>query len=188
MDADRPPAAGMLLISSAALVDPNFARSIVLLLSCDEDGALGLVLNRPSDVEVSGVLDGWDDLLLEPALVFGGGPVEPTGVLGVATLHEGAVEPEGWRPMFGRTGVIDLDARSAELVGAVAGLRIYAGYAGWSAAQLEMEIAEGSWYVVPALAEDLGSADPAGLWTRVLRRQPGKLSLLVTMPSDPVLN
>jgi putative transcriptional regulator len=181
----RMPAAGQLLVASPMLSDPNFARSLVLLLDVDENGSLGVVLNRPTGVSLADVLDPWEPLSSAPAVLFRGGPVEPDGALGLASLVDGAAEPVGWRRMFGRTGLIDLDVPT---FGDYASLRIYAGYAGWGAGQLEAEIAEGAWYVVPAEPADLTSDDPERLWRQVLGRQPAPLSMLVTMPVDPTRN
>jgi putative transcriptional regulator len=179
------PAAGQLLVASPVVGDPNFARSLVLLLDVDENGSLGVVLNRPTGVRLAEVLDPWEPMASAPAVLFRGGPVEPDGALGVAELADGVPEPPGWRRMFGRTGLVDLDVPT---YGDYASVRVYAGYAGWGPGQLEAEIADGAWYVVPAQPEDLVAPDPEGLWRQVLRRQPAPLSLLLTMPADPARN
>jgi putative transcriptional regulator len=179
------PAAGRLLVASPVLNDPNFAGALVLLLDVDEHGSLGVVLNRPTAVRLAEVLDPWESVASAPAVLFRGGPVEPDGAIGVARLADGVPEPAGWRRMFDRTGLVDLDAPTHGEYDAV---RVYAGYAGWGAGQLEAEIAEGAWYVVPALPEDLSAADPDRLWRQVLRRQAGALALLTTMPLDPARN
>ncbi len=178
----------MLLVATPVLLDPNFADSVVLLLDADGDGALGVVINRPSGVPVSQVLDGWGEVVDEPETLFVGGPVSPEGALAVGLLRPGSEEPAGFRPIVGRLGLIDLDAPVEELDPALEGMRIFAGYAGWAAGQLEVEIDEGSWYVVPAEVPDVFRHDPAGLWRDVLRRQPGELAWTSTRPLDPELN
>lgn len=180
----QPPRPGALLVASPQLEGSPFARSLVLLLDADEQGALGVVLNRPSGVPVAGLLADWGALVCPPRVLYSGGPVEPEGALGVACLRPGEPEPVDWRAMFGRTGVVDLDAPSDRY----AAVRIYAGYSGWGPGQLEAEIAEGAWYVVSSAPEDLWEPDPERLWRRVLRRQPGPLSMLVTMPLSPSSN
>ena len=85
-------------------------------------------------------------------------------------------------------GIVDLDTPTEIVAPALSGMRIFAGYAGWGEEQLEAEILEGSWYVVPSVPEDLFGADPEGLWRRVLRRQPGELAWVSTQPADPTLN
>lgn len=175
-----------MLISSATLRDPNFARTIVLLLNVDADGCLGVVLNRPSSLAVTDVLEGWGELADGPAVLFRGGPVDTDSALGVATvIVSGLTEPLGWRRLYDSTGIVDLDTPTELVASSLSGLRIFAGYAGWSAGQLDAEIGEGSWFVVPAEAGDVFSADPDALWQRVLRRQGGELAFMATMPADP---
>src|SRR6478735_7640327 len=106
------PVAGMLLVATPALVDPNFADSVVLLLDVDDSGALGVVLNRPSGVPVDAVLDGWADVVAEPDVLFHGGPVGADGALAVALLRDPEDVPVGFRSVDGadgRLGLVDLD-------------------------------------------------------------------------------
>jgi putative transcriptional regulator len=180
--------AGMLLVATPALLDPNFADTVVLLLDVDEGGALGVVLNRPSGVPVGEVLDGWGEVVSEPEVLFQGGPVSTQGALAVGVVRSEADVPVGFREVDGGLGLVDLDTPLELLEGSLAHLRIFAGYAGWGAEQLAGEIEEGSWYVVPAEASDVFRADPTGLWRDVLRRQPGELAWHSTRPFDPDLN
>lgn len=187
------PAPGNLLIASPTLSDPHFARTIVLLLDAGHDGALGVVLNRPSQVEVGEVLAGWGEVVSGPGVLFQGGPVETDSALAIADVAgdnsvDQSDDPVGWRRVFDSVGLVDLDAPVELLAPAISGLRIFAGYAGWSAGQLEDEIAEGAWYVVPAEAHDAFQADPERLWVEVLRRQGGQLAMMATMPVEPWLN
>ena len=180
--------AGMLLVATPALLDPNFADTVVLLLDVDDQGALGVVLNRPSGVRVDEVLEGWGDVVADPDVLFQGGPVSTQGALAVATLRAEDDVPVGFRAVEGRLGLVDLDTPIELLEGSLDGLRIFAGYAGWGADQLAGEIEEGSWYVVPALPPDVFRDDPSDLWRDVLRRQPGELAWHATRPFDPDLN
>lgn len=183
------PGPGRLLVATAALVDPNFSRSVVLLLDHDEDGSLGVVLNRPSPVPVRSVLPAWGDSAGEPAVLFEGGPVSPDAALAVACVPDlGGTEPLGFRRLFGTVGIVDLDTPVEVLAPAVTDLRVFAGYAGWGAGQLEGEIEEGSWVVVDSTVHDVFSATPGSLWSEVLRRQPGELAWLSTRPADPTQN
>ena len=180
---------GKLLVASPALTDQHFARAVVLVLDHDDDGALGVVLDRPSELAVREVLPGWADIVDPPPTLFAGGPVSTGSALGVAVLVPGtASAPLGWRRVFGDTGLLDLDTPLEVLADALAGLRIFAGYSGWSPGQLEAEVAEGAWFVVPAQPGDLLCAEPEQLWGRVLRRQGGRLALLATFPDDPLQN
>jgi putative transcriptional regulator len=180
---------GQLLVASPSLSDPNFARAVVLVLDHDDDGALGVVLDRPSDLVVEEVLPAWADVVDPPANLFAGGPVSTGSALGVAVLApDTSAAPLGWRRVFGDTGLLDLDTPMEVLADAIAGLRIFAGYSGWSPGQLEAEVAEGAWFVVPAEPSDLLTANPQLLWGAVLRRQGGRLALLATFPADPMQN
>jgi len=181
--------AGALLVATPELADPNFERAVVLLLDVDENGALGVILNRPSPVSVEEVLPDWSAVVSKPDVLFRGGPVGTDSALGVALLPEpDRVDPVGFRRMFGTTGIVDLDAPTEIMAPALSGMRIFAGYAGWTIGQLEDEIEEGSWYVVPNAPDDLLGSGPEGLWSRVLRRQPGELAWVSTRPADPALN
>src|SRR5690606_40625265 len=97
-------------------------------------------------------------------------------------------QPVGWREVAGRLGIVDLDAPPELVDGSLSGLRVYAGYAGWDAQQLQAEIAEGSWYVVSGEEADAFRHDPSGLWRDVMRRQPGMMAWHSTRPVDPDLN
>jgi len=185
--------AGRLLVATPVLSDPNFRRTVVLVVEHEEEqGTLGVVLNRPTQVPVDQVLEPWMDLATSPSVVFSGGPVATNSALALA-LVPGTDEPVGWYPLDGspavaRLGLVDLDAPPGLLAPAVASLRVYAGYAGWSAGQLEAEISEGAWYVLPAEQGDAFCAEPERLWPAVLRRQGGELAYVATYPDDPSLN
>jgi putative transcriptional regulator len=185
--------AGRLLVATPVLGDPNFRRTVVLVVEHEsEQGTLGVVLNRPTKVPVGQVLEPWTELATSPSVVFNGGPVAPNSALALAHVP-GTDEPVGWHPLDGapamaRLGLVDLDAPPGLLAAAIVSLRVYAGYAGWSAGQLQAEIDEGAWYVVPAEPSDAFSPEPARLWPAVLRRQGGELAYVATYPDDPGLN
>ncbi|MBJ3811429.1 MULTISPECIES: YqgE/AlgH family protein [Streptomyces] len=178
---------GRLLVATPALSDPNFDRAVVLLLDHDEEGSLGVVLNRPTPVDVADILDGWGDLAGAPGVVFQGGPVSLDSALGVAVIP-GEEGPLGWRRVHGAIGLVDLEAPPELLASALGSLRIFAGYAGWGPGQLEDELVEGAWYVVESEPGDVSSPDPERLWRAVLRRQRSELAMVATYPDDPSLN
>ncbi|MDH2430007.1 YqgE/AlgH family protein [Sphaerisporangium sp. TRM90804] len=185
---------GGLLVATPLLDDPNFRRGVVLILEHDDDGGtLGVVLNRPSEVSVTQVLPSWDPLVTGPSVLFEGGPVQTDSALALASVPSGQ-EPLGWRRLHAGTsavsklGTVDLDAPPEILAGEITQMRIFAGYAGWTAGQLETEIRDGSWYVVEAEPGDTFDSRPSNLWRSVLRRQPGELAFVATCPDDPKLN
>jgi putative transcriptional regulator len=178
--------AGRLLVASPALGDPNFARTVVLLVEHGPEGALGLVLNRPTEVDVSSVLPEWAAATSDPPVLFQGGPVGLDGVLALGRRSEGSPVGTGWRPLDAALGLVDLD--EAEVQASLDALRLFAGYSGWGADQLEAELAEGAWYVVDALHADAFTARPERLWRSVLRRQGGDLALVSTWTDDPSRN
>jgi putative transcriptional regulator len=187
------PKAGRLLVATPLLGDPNFRRTVVLIVEHEEiEGTLGVVLNRPTTVGVGQVLEQWTELATEPSVVFRGGPVAPNSALALA-LVLGTDEPVGWRaldgaPAMSRLGLLDLDTPPGLLATDITNLRVYAGYAGWSPGQLEAEIDEGAWYVLPAEPSDVFAAEPEQLWRSVLHRQDGDIAFLATYPDDPSLN
>ncbi|GLZ76217.1 UPF0301 protein [Actinorhabdospora filicis] len=179
---------GRLLVASPVLKDPNFDRTVVLLLGHESDGALGVVLNRATEMPVTDVLDGWDGLVPEPAVVFEGGPVQPESAIAVARIRPGVGKPECFRTFAGRLGTLDLAADPEPLAEVIDGLRIFAGYAGWGPGQLEGEIDEGAWLVFDVLPGDAFAPNPEDLWTMVWRRQVGLLAAVAMYPSDPSQN
>lgn len=181
--------AGKLLVASPKLTDPNFARAVVLICTHDENGAFGLVLNRPlPEARVSEHLPAWIEHVAEPPVVFQGGPVETTTGLGLGYCHSPPHAP-GWTPVFGNIGLVDLSNppgsdNAAELERA----RVFAGYSGWAGGQLEGELSEDGWFVLPPLEDDPFTPDPGALWRDVLRRQGGKLAFFAFFPEDPSQN
>ncbi|MBA2559721.1 MAG: YqgE/AlgH family protein [Propionibacteriales bacterium] len=178
---------GQLLVATPKLLDPNFARTVILLLDHDVEGALGVVINRPSELPLRAVLPPWAEAATEPQMLFSGGPVSPESALGVG-LCIGAGPADGFKRLMGDYGLVDLDAEPGDLLPDLVGVRVFSGYAGWGGEQLEAEIGEGSWYVVNAVATDLLNPEPDRLWRSVLRRQPGELAYVANFPDDPTMN
>ena len=187
---------GHLLVATPRLVDPNFSRRVVLVVDHGGHGALGVVIDRPGGVAVGELLPEWHSLATPPAELFTGGPVARNALIGLARLtsRDGAdAAPAliGWRLLVDAehpVGTVDLSADPELLADSIVGVRLFSGYAGWDSGQLEDEIQEGSWYVMPAEARDPISADPEGLWRRVLRRQGGALAVVGGFPTDPAMN
>src|SRR5215472_17951907 len=184
---------GRLLAATPLLGDPNFRRTVVLVVEDDPDeGTLGVVLNRPTEVHLDQVLEAWTELVTGPPVVFRGGPVSPNSALALALARTGD-EPLGWRslagsPVMSRVGLVDLEAPPELLAGGITSLRVFAGYAGWGPGQLRAEIEEGAWYVLAGEPTDAFLAEPERLWPEVLRRQGGEFAIVATYPDDPMLN
>lgn len=165
-----------------------FDRSVVLVLHHDEEGAHGLILNRPLSAEVDTVLPGWQEHVTTPDYIFQGGPVSLDTALALASSTSEEDESLGIRTLFGDMCLVDLDAPPPIVAPVVTSLRIYAGYAGWGSGQLEGEIEAGMWFVVDALTGDAFSGDPDELWARVLRRQRTPAAFAASFPEDVDLN
>lgn len=181
-------APGCLLVAMPALTDPTFAGAVVYVLDHSDTGTLGVVLARPSQVEIRDVLPGWCDLAVPPGVFHVGGPCETDTALCLATAPSG--DPvAGLRPVAGDVHLVDLDGDPEALVGHLQGLRVFAGYAGWSAGQLAGEIAEGAWACIPGRPGDvLGDLPEPELWRRVMGRQTGRLAVLSSATADPTIN
>ena len=179
---------GRLLVAAPALREPTFHRTVILLLDHGPNGALGVVLNRPSTVEVGVVLPDWHAHVTEPPVLFLGGPVGQDTAMGVAVLAVGGSGSPDVDAVIGPFGLVDLDAVPETVESRVRGVRVFAGYAGWSQDQLERELEERSWFVVDALPDDLLTREPGGMWRRVLRRQGGDLAIVSTFAEDASLN
>ncbi len=185
--------AGRLLVATPALGDSTFERTVVLLLDHDDDGALGVVINRPTPVRVGEILPSWQAFTTGPAVLFEGGPVALDSALALAEgPDEDGEEPVGFRRVVERLGLLDLDLPPEEVTAEVSLLRIFAGYSGWGPGQLEDELEQGAWYVVEARLHgpdaDAFSDAPEQLWRAVLRRQGGDLAMVSTYADDPSMN
>lgn len=179
---------GILLVAGVGLSDGVFDQTVVLVLDADPGGALGVILNKLSDIDLDAALPGWETVSSFPRRLFDGGPVSPEGAICLAVPQTESEEPPGWRRLFGRVGLLHLDTPLEIATGAYSDLRIFAGYAGWAPGQLERELAVGAWHVLPSRAADVFDAEPATLWRRILRRQGGELGLLSTWTPRPELN
>ncbi len=185
---------GRLLVASPVMEDPNFHRTVVLMLDHSDEGAFGLVLNRPTFIEAIDAIPSWGPFVADPALVFNGGPVNPAGAIGLGraaatdSAREGSDAPDGWLPILDGYGTIDLAKEPEELGVVLERLRVFVGYAGWAGGQLESEIAQAGWMVLDAEPDDAFSDEPSQLWRTVLKRQRGRTSWLANFPIEPSLN
>jgi putative transcriptional regulator len=196
---------GRLLVAEPTLGDPNFHRTVVYLIEHSEAGALGLVLNRPGDVLVREAIPAWAPYLDDDSPVYVGGPVSPEGAICLARCpsegpreslfehgdddEEEPVDPTAiFKPITPSIGALDLHGDPSDAPAGIQALRVFAGYAGWSGGQLELEMEAGGWYVVDAEDTDVFTDRPEVLWRDVLRRQRTSLRAIAFYPEDPTLN
>ena len=178
---------GRLLVATPPLVDPNFDRTVVLMLEHGEDGAIGVVLNRPSDTPIDDVLPEWRSLAAPPSAVFVGGPVSPDAVIALGRAPSDR-PGEGFSPILGDLGTVDVGRDPLDLGVPLEELRVFAGYAGWAPGQLEDELAQHAWFVVDLEGDEPFAAAPEQLWRTVLRRQKGEIAVFAHYPEDVTSN
>lgn len=176
---------GRLLVATPPLEDPNFDRTVIYVLEHHDEGALGVVVNRPTEEVLGEPLDRWSELQAEPASVFQGGPVEPNALIALALSDRPVDEPtDELSPVAGRVSSADLSTDPAFVAAQVSAVRVFRGYAGWGPGQLEAELEEGAWLVIDADPDDIFDHSPDALWRRVIRRQGGRLAWLAEAPDD----
>ena len=175
---------GKLLVASPALVDPNFARTVVLITEHNEEGAMGIVLNQPSETALDDVSPELAEIAGEGP-VFVGGPVQPEALVLLAEFSDPTAA--AWI-VAADVGLASSELELSELGGVVRRGRVYAGYSGWGEGQLEAEMEVESWIVEPPLPRELFPEDPETLWSDVLARKGGQYALVARMPADPSVN
>ncbi|HEY6399429.1 MAG TPA: YqgE/AlgH family protein [Solirubrobacteraceae bacterium] len=176
---------GQLLIAGPGLLDPNFWRTVVLIVEHSDEGALGLVLNRPSETTVGEAAPQLEDLLALDEPVFIGGPVQPSAMMVLAQFED---PDDAALLAFDDIGVLGTSGAGEDpAVGVQAG-RAFVGHAGWGPGQLDAELERGDWILEAARRDDAFSSEPLALWSRVLTRKGGSYALVARMPADPSMN
>lgn len=176
---------GQLLVAGPALLDPNFWRTVVLVVEHNEEGALGLVLNRPSETSVAEAVPQLETLLDSDEPLFIGGPVQPSSVIVLAEFEDAG---DAALVAFDDVGVLGTSSSPDELSVGVRAGRAFIGHAGWGPGQLDDEVERGDWILEPARLEDAFAADALSLWSEVLTRKGGSYALIARMPADPSMN
>jgi putative transcriptional regulator len=176
---------GQLLVAGPALLDPNFWRTVVLIVEHNEEGALGLVLNRPSETSVAEAVPQLETLLDPDERLFIGGPVQPSSVIVLAEFEDAT---DAALLAFDDVGVLGTGPSPEDRSAGVRSGRAFLGHAGWGPGQLDGELERGDWILESARLEDAFSADPLGLWSGVLTRKGGSYALVARMPADPSVN
>jgi putative transcriptional regulator len=186
VDDERQTLRGRLLVATPPLVDPNFDRAVVLMLEHGDDGALGIILNRPSEIALDDVLPEWRVFAASPSVVFTGGPVSPDAVIALGRAVPDAIE--GWVPIIDDLGTVDLGRDPLDLGVPLDELRVFVGYAGWAPGQLESELDANAWFVVDLRRDDPFVSTPERLWRDVLKRQRGHPAMFAQYPDDVTAN
>lgn len=178
-------ARGQLLIAGPTLLDPNFWRTVVLVVEHSEEGALGLVLNRPSETIVGEAVTELEELIDSDELLFIGGPVQPSAVIVLARFEDPG---DGALIAFDDVGVLGTGPSIESLASGVRRARAFVGHAGWGPGQLEAELERDDWILESATRDDAFTASPGDLWQTVLTRKGGSYALVARMPADPTSN
>src|SRR5437660_360898 len=178
-------ARGQLLIAGPTLLDPNFWRTVVLIIEHSEEGALGLVLNRPSETSVGDAVPQLTELVDPDEDLRIGGPVQPSSVIVLAEFEDPS---DAALIAFEDVGVLGTGMPVEELSAGVRTARAFAGHSGWGPGQLDAELERGDWILEPALRSDAFTTSPRELWQTVLTRKGGRFALLARMPADPSVN
>ncbi len=175
---------GQLLIAAPTLLDPNFVRTVILVAEHNDDGAMGVVLNRPSPLTVAEAVPELESLVEPGSAVYAGGPVQPGAITALAEWDD---PDEAAVTVFGHVGFLPGDPDTDSVAAATRRVRVFGGYAGWGSGQLEAELEEPAWFTTPAVVEDV-FGDPDELWGDALRRKGGRYALIAYMPIDPSVN
>ncbi|OYD67374.1 putative transcriptional regulator [Rhodococcus sp. OK302] len=177
---------GSLLVSSTDLTEPAFRRTVIYMIEHNDAGSLGVVINRPSETAVQNVLPQWAPLTANPSSLYVGGPVKQDSALCLGTARNGAMIDgiEGLRRVDGKVVMVDLDSDPDVIAPLVEGIRIFAGYSGWTLGQLDSELERNDWMVTSSLPSDVLTVPRVDVWARVLRRQPLPFAMLASHPIE----
>jgi putative transcriptional regulator len=173
---------GSLVVAGPQLLDPNFRRTVVLIADHGEEGAMGVILNRPSGMTVADAAPDLEPLVGPDMPIYAGGPVQPTSGVVLAEITEAE------EPIFGDIVLVPGLNELADVIDGAGRVRVFAGYAGWGPGQLDDEVARDDWILDPARPDDVFTEDPEALWGTVLERKGGQFALVARMPEDPSLN
>jgi putative transcriptional regulator len=178
-------ARGQLLIAGPTLLDPNFWRTVVLVIEHTEEGALGLVLNRPSETSVGDAVPQLEELVDLEDQLFIGGPVQPSAVIVLAEFED---PDDAALLAFDDVGVLGTSSALDHPAAGVKTGRAFVGHAGWGPGQLDSELERGDWILERGRLQDAFTESPHELWSTVLTRKGGSYALVARMPPDPSAN
>ena len=175
---------GQLVMAGGGLLDPNFRQTVILIVEHNDEGALGIVLNRALGVGLVESVPELDHFPNVDPRLYWGGPVSPPNAVVLAEYADPTVAES---LVFGPVGLYPAGREPLEAP-AVVRTRVYAGYAGWGPNQLEAELATEAWIIEPALIQDVFCTDPDELWRQVLERKGPAFEMFKWMPADPSMN
>lgn len=175
---------GQLLIAGPTLEDPNFRRTVVLICVHGEEGALGLVLNRPSELMLGDAVPELTGALGDQGRLWLGGPVAPDSVVLLAEF----VEPGESLVIAGELGLVTDGAGLDSLGERTRRMRAFVGHAGWAPGQLDAEVERDDWILAPLRAADPFDQAAETMWSGALEAMGGRFALVARMPEDPSLN
>ena len=182
---DEPSLKGQVLIASPSIFDPNFRQAVVLIAEHDQSGAMGVILNRPSQASVGDVAPALTSLPGLEDTVYVGGPVEETSLIVLAQFDEPAAAA---LTVMGDIGFVAVGAGLDEIADTIRRARAFAGHSGWAPGQLELELEREDWIVEPASYDDVFAPRARELWPAVLQRKGGRFAVLARIPFDPSVN
>ena len=165
--------------------DPRFSRTVIAVAGHDQDGALGVVLNRTADVSVGDTVPDLADVVETGERLHIGGPVQEDSIVVMAEFDD---PQEAHLVITGAIGLVSERTQIDRLAQLDGRRRAFAGYAGWSAGQLDAEVANDDWFITDALPQDLFAENPETLWSDVLERMGGEYRLVARMPVDVSVN
>ncbi len=177
---------GRLLAASPLLLDPHFQRAVIIIIEHTDEGALGVVLNQPTEILATDALPApLSELIPATEYVHCGGPVQPNAVIIVGAFSD-PTRAAGL--IFDAIGVLQPDSAADDITEHVSELRVFGGYAGWGPGQLEAEFGEGAWIDIAATRLDIFNEAPDTLWSDVLARKGPEYAIFGRAPEDPSLN
>lgn len=176
---------GRMLIASPSIFDPNFRQTVLLIARHDEEGAMGVVLNRPTEATIGEAAPQLLGLAESAEPIYYGGPVQPTSLVLLAEFDD---PEDAALPVLGDIGFVAIGTELDKVGELTRRTRAFAGHAGWGPGQLEAELERDDWIVESASHDEVFSERAGELWQRVLGRKGGQFALMARMPFDPSVN
>lgn len=179
---------GIFLVADPKLRDPNFSQTVVLLCEHNDEGTLGVVVNRPTSLRLSEAIPKIDGTQSTADVIYSGGPVQPDHIMTLYRAEEKVPEAEHVADGMYLGGSLSILEEMLASSSSTNSIRAYVGYAGWGSNQLEFELGESSWKLVPADQKFVFDMEPARVWSTLLASLGEEYSIYARMPADPSMN